>query len=116
MVRLISGTCGLFPIPGEVPAGGRRRASDVAFMPERVVLVLLAEMSQRGVDDPAGRVAEPAQAPAVLQPVRNALQGVELGLRSLIGQDSVVRPDRPVAADPAGCAFAEIGRASCRER
>src|SRR5437879_5159818 len=51
---------------------------DVALVPERVVLVFLAEVADRGVDHPAGRIAEAAQAPPVLQPVRDADQRVEL--------------------------------------
>src|SRR5438093_1161419 len=50
-------------------------------MPERVVLVLAAEVTNRGVDHPARRVSEATQAAAVLERIGNALKDVELDLR-----------------------------------
>src|SRR6266550_5655883 len=87
-------------------SGTRHYLPDVALVPERVVLIFLAEMTERRVDDPAARITEAAQAAAVLQPVGNALQRVELDLRALVGEDALIGPDRPVLADPAWCAFA----------
>src|SRR2546425_8351899 len=84
----------------------RRHLPDLALVPERVVLVLLAEVAQGGVDHPAARVTQAAKAAPVLQPVRNALQRVELDLRALVGKDALVCPDRPVLADAAWRALA----------
>src|SRR5438477_13197654 len=92
MVRLISGI--------------RHYLPDVALVPERVVLIFLAEMTERRVDDPAARIPQAAQAAAALQPVGNALQRVELDLRALVGETALLRPDRAVLAYPAWPAFA----------
>src|SRR6202521_49703 len=92
MVRLMSGMC--------------KRLADVAGVPEGVVLVLLAEVAESRVDDPARGVAEPAQAAAVLEAVRDALEDAQLELRALVGQDALVGPHRPVAADAARRALA----------
>src|SRR5205823_9595730 len=98
MIRLTSGIRGLLlPIHGEVAAGGRRRGLHLALVPEGVVFVLLPEVAQRGVDHPARGVAQAAQAAPVLEAVRHALQGVELGLRALAGEDTLVGAYRPVA-------------------
>src|SRR2546421_12773798 len=96
-----AGTVTLWPSIDNSTLGTCRDLSDVAFMTQGVVLVLAAEVAEGGVDDPAGRVAQPAQAAAVLEPVGNALQVVELDLRALVGEDPLVHADRPVAADPA---------------
>src|SRR5438552_8432079 len=85
MVRLMSGIC--------------RNGPHVAFVPQSVVLVLLAEVAKRRVDHPTGGVPQAAEAPAVLQAIGDALQRVELDLRPLVGQDALVRAHRPVAAD-----------------
>src|SRR5207244_8785028 len=87
-------------------SGIRHYLPDVALVSERVVLIFLAEMTERRVDDPAARITEAAQAAPVLKPVGNALQRVELDLRALVGEDALIGPDRPVLADPAWCAFA----------
>src|SRR5260221_243277 len=47
-------------------SGIRHHLADVALVPERVVLVLAGEVPERGVDDPARRVAKAAQAAAEL--------------------------------------------------
>src|SRR5712691_2052469 len=78
----------------------------VAHMPQRVVLVLLAEVAERRVDHPAARVTQAAKAAAILQAVRDPLQDVELDLRALVGQDALVGPHCPVLADAAWCALA----------
>src|SRR2546429_9048124 len=77
-----------------------------AFVPERVVLVLAVEVAERGVDDPARRVAEPAEAAAVLQRVRDAAGAVELDLRPVVAEDALVHAHRPVAPDAARRALA----------
>src|SRR5437879_12314445 len=92
MVRLTSGIGGYSP--------------DVALVPEGVVLVFRAEVAERRVDHPTRGIAQAAQAPAVLEAVRNTLQGVELDLRALIGQDALIRTHRPIAADATRPAFA----------
>src|SRR6202521_1715109 len=88
------------------PSGMCKRLADVAGVPERVVLVLLAEVAEGRVDDPARRVAEPAQAAAVLEAVCDALEDAQLELRALVGKDALVAPHRPVAADAARRALA----------
>src|SRR6266446_3957764 len=87
IVRLTSGICG--------------DLANVALVPEGVVLVLLAEVAQGGVDHPPTRVAEAAQAAAVLQPIGDPLQGVEVELRPLVGKDALVGSHSPVLADAA---------------
>src|SRR4029077_14247554 len=79
---------------------------DVAGVPQGVVLVLLAEVTEGRVDDPAGRVAESAKTAPVLQAVRDALEDVQVQLRAFVGEDSLVGPHRPVAADAARRALA----------
>src|SRR2546427_7426769 len=101
-----AGTVSFLPSIVRLISGIRRNLSDVALMPETVVLVLLAEVADGGVDPPAGRIAEAAQAPAVLQPVRDADQRIELDLRALPGQDAPVGAHRPFAADAAWRALA----------
>src|SRR5439155_25932502 len=92
IVRLTSGTC--------------RHRPRRAFMSQGVVLVLLPEVAEGGVDHPAGGVAETAQAAAVLQAVRDALQRVEVDLRPLVGQHPLVGSHRPIAPHPTRRAFA----------
>src|SRR5690242_14471231 len=78
----------------------------LALVPQRVVFVLAVEVAERGVDDPACRVAEAAQAAPVLQRVRDPAEVVELDLRTLVGQDALVHAHRPVASDAARRALA----------
>src|SRR5260370_27263763 len=78
----------------------------VALVPQRVVLVLLAEVAEGRIDDPTRGVPETAKTPAVLETIRDSLQRVELDLRALIGQDPLVGPHRPIAADAARPALA----------
>src|SRR5690349_3718523 len=101
-----AGTVILWPSMVRLTSGMGGNFSYVARVAQGVVFVLLAEVAERGIDDPAARVAEAAQATPVLQPVRDALQDVELDLRSLIGEDAFVRAHCPVLSDPAGCALA----------
>src|SRR5438128_8775005 len=92
MVRLMSGTDG--------------DLADAAPVPQGVVFVFVPEVAEGGVDDPASRVAQSAQAAAVLQAVGNTLEDVELDLGALIGEDPLVGPDRPVLSDSARRALA----------
>src|SRR5690348_17167568 len=85
--------------PHKWGGGIHRHLAHVAGVPQRVVLVLLAEVAERGVDHPAARVTEAAKAAAVLQAVRDPLQDVELDLRALVGEDALVGPRSPVLAD-----------------
>src|SRR5205823_2642811 len=101
-----AGTVSLWPSMVRFTSGMGGDLADVAFVAEAVVLVLLAEVADGRVDDPAGRVAEAAQAPAVLQAVRHTDERAELDLRALVGEDPLVGPHRPVAADPARRALA----------
>src|SRR5438046_9429799 len=78
----------------------------LALVPERVVLVLDVEVAERGVDDPARRVAEPAEAAAILQRIRDAAEVVELDLRPVIAEDALVHAHRPVASHAARSALA----------
>src|SRR5690242_7543338 len=103
MVRFTSGMRGPFPTlwgrcPGPRSGPGRMRA-DIAFMPQRVVLVLAAEVAERGIDDPARGVAETAEAASVLERVGNLAQVGELDLGALVREDALVHAHRPVAAD-----------------
>src|SRR6266851_3725956 len=92
MVRLTSGIDG--------------NLAHVARMPQSVVLVLIAEVAERGVDHPAARVTQAAEAAAILQAVGDPLQDVQLDLRALVGEDALVGPRRPVLADAARRALA----------
>src|SRR5712692_2497779 len=105
-MRVPAATVTLWPSMVRLPSGTRHHLADVALVPERVVFVLAVEVAERGVDDPAGRVAKAAQAAAVLQSVGDAAEAVELDLRPLVGQDALVHPHRPVAADAARRALA----------
>src|SRR2546426_12047340 len=96
-----AGTVSFLPSIVRLISGIRRNLSDVALMPESVVLVLLSEVADGGGDHPAGRVPQTAQAPAVLQPVRDAEQRIELDLRALPRQDALVSAHRPNAAHAA---------------
>src|SRR5579859_158238 len=104
--RVPAGTVSLWPSMVRFTSGMGDRLADVAFVAERVVLVLLTEMADGRVDHPAARVAEATQAAPVLQAVRHADEGVELDLRALVGEDPLVRAHRPVLAHAAGRALA----------
>src|SRR5438132_9730687 len=105
-MRVPGGTVTLWPSIVTVTSGKRCHRPDVALMPERVVLVLAAEVTNRGVDHPARRVSEATQAAAVLERIGNALKDVELDLRTLVGEDALVCAHGPIAADAARRAFA----------
>src|SRR5256885_3769349 len=105
-IRVPAGTLSLWPSIVRLMSGMCGDCSHVAFMPEGVILVLLAEVPEGGVDHPARGVAKAAETAAVLQAVRNAQQSIDLDLRSLVGQDPLVGPHCPVAADAARRAFA----------
>src|SRR5258708_21650170 len=96
-----AGTVTLWPSIVRLMSGIGHHLADVALVAERVVLVLAVEVAERGVDDPARRVAKAAQAAAVLQRVGDAAEVVELDLRPLIGKDALVHPHCPVPARPA---------------
>src|SRR5260370_1052120 len=59
-----AGTASLWPSIVMLTSGMRGHSSDVACVPKGVVLVLLAEMAHRRVDDPPTGVAESAEAAA----------------------------------------------------
>src|ERR1700682_307896 len=101
-----AGTVTLCPSMVRLMSGIREHGSDVARVPEAVVLVLVVEMPHGRLDDPAGGVAQAAQAPAVLQAIGDTLEDPELELGSLVRQDAFVCPNRPVAADATWGAFA----------
>src|SRR5258708_10399779 len=101
-----AGTVTLWPSIVRLTSGIGHHLADVALVPERVVLVLAVEVAERGVDDPARRIAKAAQAAAVLKRVGDAAEVVELDLRPFVGQDALVHAHRPVAADAAPRAFA----------
>src|SRR5437660_9900198 len=96
-----AGTVILWPSIARLMSGTCHHRPDVAFVPQGVVLVLLAEVAKRGVDHPAGGIAETAEAAAVLQAVRTALKDVELDLRALRVQDQPIGPHMPNPAQPA---------------
>src|SRR5689334_13431419 len=102
MVRLTSATCPpRLRGGGTCPSGAARHLPTrwgglcihVARVPQGVVLVLLAEVSQRGVDYPAARVTQAAEAAAVLESIGDALQDVEVHLRACVVEDALVGPD-----------------------
>src|SRR4029077_3698831 len=101
-----AGTMILWPSMVRLTSGTYSSLSNVALVPERVVLVLAAEVAERGVDHPAARVAQAAQAAPVLQAVGNALEDLEVDSRALVAEDALIRPDRPVLADAARGALA----------
>src|SRR5947209_16639714 len=101
--KVPAGTAILWPSIVTLTSGMRPH---LACVPQRVVLVLLAEMAECRIDDPPGRVAQPAETTAVLQPVGDPLENAQLDLRTLVREDAVVRSDRPVAAHAAWCALA----------
>src|SRR5215510_15639294 len=105
-IRVPAGAVILWPSMVRLTSGTDSHLADSALVAQDVVLVLVAEVAQSGVDDPAAGVAEAAQTPAVLQPVGDALQDVELDLRALVGKDALVGAHRPVLADAAGRALA----------
>src|SRR5579859_2773981 len=100
-ISVPAGTVILCPSMVRLTSGTGPHLADLALVPERVVLVLAVEVAERGIDDPARRVAEPAQAAAVLERVRDPAEVVELDLRALVGQDALVHAHRPVASDAA---------------
>src|SRR5260370_37044484 len=100
-MRVPAGTVILWPSMVRLTSGIRKSLSDVAFVPESVVLVLLAKVAGGRVDDPAARVAEPAQAAPVLQPVGDPEPDVDLHPRSLRGPHPLAGAHRPVLASPA---------------
>src|ERR1700686_3061699 len=105
-ISVPAGTVTLFPSMVRLMSGIDESLPDVAGVPQSVVFVLIAEMAERRVDDPPGRVAKTAQAPPVLKTVRDALEDVQVQLRALVGEDPLVGPHRPVAADAARRALA----------
>src|SRR5215467_8704172 len=76
-----------------------------ALVPQHVLLVLVAEVLHRRHDHPAGRVAQAAEAPAVLQALLNAVENLQVHHGAVARQDALVRAHGPVAADAAGRAL-----------
>src|ERR1700687_4381325 len=105
-IRVPAGTVILCPSMVRFTSGMSCYSSHVAGVAEAVVLVLVVEVAHGRVDDPAGCVAQAAQAAPVLQTVRDPLEDAELQLRALVREDAVVGPDCPVAADAARGALA----------
>src|SRR5579859_1041513 len=89
--RVPAGTVSLWPSMVRFTSGMGDRLAHVAFVAERVVLVLLAEVADGRVDHPAAGVAKAAQAAAVLQAVGDALQDFQVDLRALVAEDALVR-------------------------
>src|ERR1700682_6698881 len=100
-ISVPAGTVILWPSIVRLMSGTRQHLSYVARVPQAVVFVLRVEVAHRGLDHPAGGVAQAAQAAPVLQPIGDALEDAELELRALVGKDAVVCAHRPVAADAA---------------
>src|SRR5713226_5231445 len=101
-----AGTAILWPSMVTFTSGMYERRLHGADVVEAVLLVLVVEVPHRRFDHPAGRVAEAAQAAAVLQAFRHAFEDAELDLRALAGEDAFVRADGPIAADATGRALA----------
>src|SRR5260370_6175655 len=95
-----AGTVILCPSIVRLMSGMRESLPDVALVTQAVVLVLVVEVPQGRLDDPAGRVTKAAEAASVLQPFGNPLENAELELRPFVGEDAVVGAHRPVPADP----------------
>src|SRR3979411_2372218 len=112
-ISVPAGTVTLYPSIVRLMSGMDQRGSHIARVPQAVVFVLLAEVAHRRLDDPAGRVAQAAQAASVLQAVGDALEDAALQPRPFVGQDAVVRPHGPVATDAAWRALA--ARLECVE-
>src|SRR5882672_6593544 len=104
MVRFTSGIRDPLHLWGGGPKG-RRGSSHLARVPQGVILVLVAEVTERRVDDPTGRVAQAAQAAPVLKSICDALEDAELYLRAFVREDALVRADRPVTANAAWSAL-----------
>src|SRR6266851_4320452 len=94
-----AGTAILWPSMVTFTSGMYERGLHRADVVQAVLLVFVVEVPHRRFDHPAGGVAEAAQAAAVLQAVRDALEDAELDLGALAGKDAFVRTDGPVAAD-----------------
>src|ERR1700682_363262 len=105
-ISVPAGTVTLCPSIVRLMSGMCQRFSNVAGVSECVVFVLIAEMAVGRLDDPAGRVAQAAQAAPVLQPLGDALEDAELELGAFVGQDPFVGAYGPVAADAARRALA----------
>src|SRR6266568_980973 len=73
-----------------MPSATGHDLAGVALVPQGVVLVLAVEVAERGIDDPARRVAKATEAAAVLQRVRDPAEVVELDLRPVVGEDDLV--------------------------
>src|SRR5437773_7100232 len=105
-ISVPGGTVSLWPSMVRLTSATGGDSSHVALVSQGVVLVFVAEVPERGVDHPSRRVAQATEAAAVLQPVRDPEQRVDLDLRTLVGEDALVGPDGPVASDQARGAFA----------
>src|SRR5258708_37016333 len=101
-IRVPGGTVILCPSMVRFTSGMRQRGSDVAGVPEAVVLVLVAEVAHGRLDDPPGRVAQTAQAGSVLQAGGDSPEAADLQLRALVREAAVAGPGCPVAAAAPG--------------
>src|SRR5712691_10248307 len=100
-----AGTVSLWQSIVRLMSGIDERSLHGADVVQAVLLVFVAEVPHGGLDHPARRVAEPAEAAAVLEAIGDALEDPELDLRALAGEDSLVCAHGPVAADAAGRAL-----------
>src|ERR1700674_1129440 len=88
MVRLtMRAGAGRLGLPDCLTSGMNERLLHGARLVEAVLLVFVAEVVHRRLDDPARGVAEAAQAAAALQLLLDAVQECELDLRTFVGQD-----------------------------
>src|SRR5438445_490878 len=108
-----AGTAILWPSIVTLTSGMRQRRPHVARMPQRVVLVLLTEVPEGRIDDPARRVAQAAEASAVLQTVGDPLEDPELDPRPFVSRDAVVRPARACRRRRRRCAGSTAQLPAC---
>src|SRR5258708_675348 len=101
-----AGTVSLWPSIVRLMSGMSQGGLYGADVVQAVLLVFVFEVPHRRLDHPTGSIAQPAEAAAVLKSFRDPLEDSELDLRTLAGQDSVVRAHRPVPADAAWRALA----------
>src|SRR5581483_2589723 len=98
-ISVPAGTVILWPSIVRLTSGMGGHGLHAAGVVEAVLLVLVVEVPHRRVDNPAGGVAEAAQAAAVLQRVRHLPQVLQLDLAALVRKDALVHPHGPIAAD-----------------
>src|ERR1700736_6510199 len=85
---------------------GEPGSLDRALVAQAVLLVLLSEARHRPLDDPAGGVAEAAEAAAAGQALLDPVEECQIGGAAVAREHPLVGPHGPVPADPAGGALA----------